>query len=132
VRADGKKLSGEAQAGLLLPAGPNGPGFLVFRNFDAIYSYNQAESYALAISHLADRLAGYEPLRTAWPTDDPGLTRAQRLHLQQLLLANGYAIGEADGKIGPATREAIADVEKRVGMTPTGRAGTKVYRALGG
>jgi len=46
----------------------------VFRNFDAIYSYNQAESYALAISHLADRLAGHPPLRTPWPTDDPGLT----------------------------------------------------------
>src|SRR5690606_307312 len=67
TRADGKPLSGEAQAGLLLPAGPDGPGFLVFRNFDAIYSYNQAESYALAISHLADRLAGYPPLRTPWP-----------------------------------------------------------------
>jgi membrane-bound lytic murein transglycosylase B len=72
--ADGARLSAGAQAGLLLPAGPQGPGFLVFRNFDAIYSYNQAESYALAISHLADRLAGHPPLRTPWPTDDPGLT----------------------------------------------------------
>jgi lytic murein transglycosylase len=132
VRADGAALSGEATASLLLPAGPRGPGFLVFRNFDAIYSYNQAESYALAISHLADRLAGYPPLRTAWPTDDPGLSRAERLHLQQLLLANGYDIGEADGKIGPATRAAIADAERRFGMEPTGRAGTRIYRALGG
>jgi lytic murein transglycosylase len=132
VRADGKPLTGGAQGSLLLPAGPNGPGFLVFRNFDAIYSYNQAESYALAISHLADRLAGYQPLRTPWPTDDPGLTRAQRLHLQQLLVSNGYNIGEADGKIGPATREAIADAEQRVGMKPTGRAGRKIYQALGG
>ena len=132
VRADGASLSGGGEASLLLPAGPSGPGFLVFRNFDAIYSYNQAESYALAISHLADRLAGYSPLRTPWPTDDPGLTRAQRLHLQQLLLANGYDIGEADGKIGPVTRAAIADAEKRFGMAPTGRAGTKIYQALGG
>ncbi len=132
VRADGAALSGGAQAGLLLPAGPRGPGFLVFRNFDAIYSYNQAESYALAISHLADRLAGYPAFRTPWPTDDPGLTRAQRLHLQKLLLAKGYDIGEADGKIGPITRDAIADAEKRYGMPPTGRAGMKIYRALGG
>ncbi|HEX2256597.1 MAG TPA: lytic murein transglycosylase, partial [Afifellaceae bacterium] len=99
VRADGAALSGGAQAGLLLPAGPRGPGFLVFRNFDAIYSYNQAESYALAISHLADRLAGYPGFRTAWPTDDPGLSRAERLQLQKLLLRHGYDIGEADGKI---------------------------------
>ena len=132
VRADGAALSGGAQAGLLLPAGPRGPGFLVFRNFDAIYSYNQAESYALAISHLADRLAGYPAFRTPWPTDDPGLPRAQRLPLQKLLLAKGYDIGEADGKIGPVTRAAIADAEKRHGMPPTGRAGMKIYRALGG
>lgn len=132
VRADGAKLSGSERAGLLLPAGPKGPGFLVFRNFDAIYAYNHHESYALAVSHLADRLAGYPPFRTAWPTDDPGLSRAGRSHLQRLLMAKGYDIGGADGKIGPATREAIADAEKKLGMPPTGRAGQKIYRALGG
>jgi lytic murein transglycosylase len=132
VRADGARLSGGASAGLILPAGPNGPGFLVFGNFDAIYAYNQAESYALAISHLADRLAGYPGLRTAWPTDDPALSRAERLHLQQLLLGHGYDIGEADGKIGPMTRAAITEAERRFGLPPTGRAGTKIYRALGG
>ena len=132
ARADGARLSGGASAGLILPAGPNGPGFLVFGNFDAIYAYNQAESYALAISHLADRLAGYPGLRTAWPTDDPALSRAERLHLQQLLLGHGYDIGEADGKIGPMTRAAITEAERRFGLPPTGRAGTKIYRALGG
>ena len=132
VRADGAPLSGDLQAGLLLPAGPQGPGFLVFRNFDAIYAYNHAESYALAIAHLADRLAGYPAFRTPWPTDDPGLSRAQRLHLQELLLANGYDIGEADGMIGPVTRAAIAEAETRFGMPATGRAGTRIYRALGG
>lgn len=132
TRADGSRLSGGGSAGLLLPAGSRGPAFLVFRNFDAIYAYNQAESYALAISHLADRLAGYPALRTSWPTDDPGLSRAERLHLQKLLLANGYDIGEADGKIGPVTRKAIAQAEQRFGMNPTGRAGRKIYRKLGG
>jgi lytic murein transglycosylase len=132
VRADGAQLSGGATAGLLLPAGAAGPGFLVFGNFNAIYSYNQAESYALAISHLADRLAGYPALRTPWPTDDAALSREERLRLQQLLLAHGYDIGEADGKIGPATRAAIAEAEKRFGMAPTGRAGGKILRALGG
>ncbi len=132
VRADGAPLSGSGEAGLLLPAGPKGPGFLVFRNFDAIYAYNHAESYALAISHLADRLAGYPAFRTPWPTDDPGLSRADRLQLQKLLLAKGYDIGEADGMIGPVTREAIAEAEKQLGMPVTGRAGRKIFRALGG
>jgi lytic murein transglycosylase len=132
VRADGAQLSGGARAGLLLPAGPKGPGFLVFGNFDAIYAYNRAESYALAISHLADRLAGYPALRTPWPTDDPGLSRAQRLELQKLLIAHGHDIGAADGKLGPVTRAAIAEAEKRLGMKPTGRPGWKIYKALGG
>ncbi len=132
TRADGRPLAGGARGGLLLPAGPRGPGFLVFPNFNAIYSYNLAESYALAISHLADRMAGYPGLRTAWPTDDPGLTRKQRLDLQKRLLRAGYDIGKADGKIGPITRAAIKQVEAKAGMPQTGRAGMKVYRALGG
>jgi lytic murein transglycosylase len=130
VRADGAGLSGKAQAGLLLPAGPKGPGFLVFRNFDAIYAYNQAESYALAISHLADRLAGYPALRTAWPTDDAGLSRAERVELQKLLASQGYYDGEVNGKIGPVTRSAISSAEKRFRMKPTGRPGQRIYRAL--
>jgi lytic murein transglycosylase len=129
-RVDGGPLSGEGNASLLLPAGNKGPGFLVFPNFDAIYSYNQAESYALAISYLASRLAGLAELATAWPTDDPGLSRAERLHLQQLLLATGYYTGETDGKIGPITRAAIAAAEKDLGLQQTGRAGRKIYHAL--
>lgn len=132
VRADGSALSGGGSAGLLLPAGPDGPGFLVFRNFDAIHAYNQSDAYALAISHLADRLAGYPALRTEWPTDDPALSRAERLELQRLLIAGGYDIGEADGKIGPITRAAIVEAEKRFNMEPTGRPGRKIYEALGG
>ncbi len=132
VRADGARLTGAREAGLLLPAGPAGPGFLVFRNFDAIYAYNHAESYALAISHLADRMAGLPALRTAWPTDDPGLSRAERRRLQELLIARGYDIGEVDGRIGSRTRAAIREAETSLGMPPTGRAGQAIYRALGG
>ena len=68
-------LSEGAQAGLMMPAGANGPAFLVFKNFDAIYSYNAAESYALAIAHLSDRLQGKGGFQTAWPTDDEGKSR---------------------------------------------------------
>lgn len=132
VRADGKPLSGGGSAGLLLPAGASGPGFLVFRNFDAIYSYNLAESYALAISHLADRLAGYPAFRTPWPTDDPGLSRAERTDLQKLLKRKGFYSGALDGKVGPQTQAAIAQAEARYGMEQTGRAGRKIYEALGG
>ncbi len=131
-RADGRGLSGNTKAGLLLPAGANGPAFLVTGNFNALYSYNVAESYALAIGHLADRLKGGDPIRTPWPTDDPGLSRAQRLELQKLLIAAGHDIGEADGRIGPVTRAGIKRAEAKAGMPVTGRPGTKIFRALGG
>ena len=131
-RIDGRKITGKLKAGLLLPAGRRGPAFLVTGNFNALYSYNVAESYALAIGHLADRLKGGKPFHAAWPTSDPGLSRAQRLHLQRLLIKAGYDIGEADGRIGPITRAAIKKAEARAGMKVTGRPGTKIYRALGG
>src|SRR5262249_12851899 len=52
-RVDGSALpAGDQRAAILLPAGANGPAFVVFKNFDVIYSYNAAESYALAIAHL--------------------------------------------------------------------------------
>ena len=129
---DGSAIAPSDQpAAVLLPAGATGPAFLVFRNYDAIFSYNAAESYALAISTLADRLRGGAGLVAAWPTDDPGLDRAQRRQLQTLLLARGHAIGQVDGMIGSASRQAIVVEQQRLGLTPAdGRAGTKILAAL--
>ena len=130
TRIDGRPLSGDYQAGLIMPAGRNGPGFLVTRNFDALYSYNGAESYGLAISVLSDRLRGGAGVQGDWPTDDPGLTRAERRELMSLLARRGYDVGEPDGRIGQKTRDAIKDVEGRLGMRPTGRPGGKVLDSL--
>ncbi len=117
---------------LLLPAGATGPAFLVFKNFDAIYSYNAAESYALAIAHLSDRLRGKGPFVTPWPTPDPGLSRRERRELQELLLARGHDIGEVDGMIGSATRAAIKLEQARLGLPVDGRGGLRILDALRG
>lgn len=130
TRIDGRPLSGEYQAGLLMPAGRNGPAFLVTKNFDAIFSYNGAESYALAISVLSDRLRGGAGVQAEWPTDDPGLTRAERRELMALLGRRGYDVGEPDGRIGQKTRDAIKDVERKLGLPATGRPGGKVLAAI--
>lgn len=125
-----ERLAPQTPAALVLPAGREGPAFLVFRNFDAIFRYNAAESYALAIAHLADRLRGGGPFVVAWPTDDPGLSRAQRRELQTLLAARGHDIGAVDGRIGERSREAIRTEERRLGRPETGRAGMAILRAL--
>jgi lytic murein transglycosylase len=132
TRVDGRALSGEYAAGLLMPAGANGPAFLVTKNFDALYSYNAAESYGLAIAILSDRLRGGAGIQTPWPTDDPPLSRAERRELQRLLAARGYDVGEPDGRIGQKTRDAIKAIEQQVGIRPTGRPGGKVLAALRG
>jgi lytic murein transglycosylase len=132
ARIDGQPLpADDRNAAVLVPTGIAGPAFLVFKNYDAIYSYNAAESYALAIALLADRLRGGTGLVTAWPTDDPGLGRPQRRELQTLLLARGHAIGSADGMIGTQTRRAIVLEQQRLGLQPAdGRAGAKILAAL--
>lgn len=132
VKFDGSALNGTGNAGLLMPAGRNGPAFLVFKNYDAAFSYNGADSYALAISLLSDRLRGRPGVQGQWPTDDLPLSREQRRELQRLLIARGYNVGEPDGAVGSLTRAAIKDVESKIGMDPTGRPGEKVLRALKG
>jgi lytic murein transglycosylase len=134
TRANGAPLTeGPVPAGeaaLLLPAGAEGPAFAVFRNFDVIFRYNAAESYALAIAHLADRLRGGRPFVRAWPTDDPGLSRAQRRELQTVLLQRGHDIGAVDGMLGIASKAAIRLEQERLGMTPDGRAGQRLLQRL--
>mgnify|MGYP001765171150 CR=1 FL=1 len=131
-RVGGGGLSGGGSAGLLLPAGRDGPAFLVFKNYDAAYSYNGADSYALAISILSDKLRGKPGVQAAWPTDDPGLSRAERRELQRLLIARGFDVGEPDGAVGQKTRDAIKAIEGQIGMPQRGRPGAKVLNALRG
>ena len=132
-RVDGSPLPAQlGSAGLMTPAGAQGPAFLVLRNFDALFSYNAAESYGLAIAHLADRLRGGGPFTTPWPTDDPGLSRAERRELQGLLILKGHDIGEVDGALGDKSRAAIRIEQQRLGQEATGRGGQKILRALRG
>lgn len=130
VKFDGSALTGSGNAGLLMPAGREGPAFLVFKNYDAAYSYNGADSYALAISLLSDRIRGRPGVQGQWPTDDLPLSREQRRELQRLLIARGYDVGEPDGAVGALTRAAIKQIEAKIGMAQTGRPGEKVLRAL--
>jgi lytic murein transglycosylase len=129
---DGSTLKSKADTALIRPAGANGPAFLVTRNFKALRSYNASTSYGLAIAVLSELVSGGDPIMTPWPTDNPGLSRAQRLELQKLLNRNGFNVGEPDGKVGPMTRKGIRAAEAKYGMPVTGRPSWNVYYALGG
>ena len=132
-RAGGKAFPrGEDRAYLLVPAGAQGPGFLMLQNFRVIMKYNPAEAYALAIGHLADRLRGGEPFVQPWPRHERVLTRAERYELQQLLAQRGYDVGEPDGRLGGKTRNALRQFQSAVGHVPDGFASEAVLERLRG
>lgn len=120
----------EGPLSLLLPAGARGPAFLVTGNFRAILAYNNAVPYALSVGHLADRIAGAQPIAGFWPTDDAPLDRQGREELQRLLAANGFDVGVPDGVIGTQTRAAVRAFQKRAGLPEDGHAGSLLLRRL--
>jgi glucose-6-phosphate 1-epimerase len=123
-------LPSGTRAALLAPAGEAGPAWLVTRSYQAIWQYNRADAYGLAIGLLGDALGGRAPMRAPWPTDDPGLSRAELLQLQRELIRVGYGDVVADGFDGPRTRDAIRQEERRRGWPETGRAGSKIAQLL--
>jgi glucose-6-phosphate 1-epimerase len=126
----GKPWRADTVTALLMPAGVDGPAWLVTRNYQAAWRYNRADAYALAIGLLADRLRGDPAPRTAWPTDDAALSRAEFVELQTLLLRRGHCEVTADGRDGPRTRAAIAAEEAAQGWLTSGRGGAKLLGAL--
>jgi membrane-bound lytic murein transglycosylase B len=120
------------RAYLLVPAGAQGPGFLMLQNFRVIMKYNPAEAYALAIGHLADRLRGGEPLAQPWPRHERVLSRTERYELQQHLAQRGYDVGELDGRVGGKTRAAIRQYQSSTGHVPDGFASGAVLERLRG
>ncbi|HUU66604.1 MAG TPA: lytic murein transglycosylase [Methyloceanibacter sp.] len=108
------------KATLFAPEGTNGPVFLVLNNFRSILRYNQATSYALAVGHLADRLAGYGPFVQPWPTGEDRLSLEQRMELQQDLISLGHLEGEVDGIIGSGTLEGIRSYQRAKGLAVDG------------
>ena len=115
---------------LLVPAGVQGPGFLMLTNFSVIMKYNPAEAYALAIGHLADRLRGGGPFAQDWPRYERVLSRTERLELQQLLARHGFDVGEPDGQFGLKTRAAIREFQARSGRIPDGFASAGILDQL--
>ncbi|MDI1236188.1 MAG: lytic murein transglycosylase [Polaromonas sp.] len=117
---DGAPLPALADSAILLPAGARGPAFLVGPNFRTLLRYNNSTSYALAVSLLAQALAGGPAVQSAWPRDVPPLSRSQLLALQTALNARGFDSGTPDGVVGPATQGGIRLYQRSVGLPADG------------
>ncbi|MBU1335816.1 MAG: lytic murein transglycosylase [Alphaproteobacteria bacterium] len=120
-RVSGRPFPRPSDVGrLYMPAGAAGPTFLLLPNFDVIKRYNNSDSYALAVGHLADRIIGTGGFATPWPAGDYALTKAQRAELQTLLGRAGFDAGSPDGVVGPKTRAAVMAYQSRVGLPADG------------
>jgi lytic murein transglycosylase len=132
VRVGGKPYRRPTdRAYLLIPAGANGPAFLMLNNFRVLMKYNPAEAYALAIGHLADRMRGDSPFVTAWPRHERVLTSAERYELQGHLVRRGFNIGgEPNGRINAKSRSAIKSFQVSQGVVPDGFASADLLQRL--
>jgi lytic murein transglycosylase len=107
------------QGFLLMPAGRNGPAFIVTPNFYVLKEYNQSDLYALFIAHGADRIAnGDKPFVGEWGKVDE-LYRSDIAAMQRGLEKAGYDVGSADGLPGFKTRRSIGDWQAKNGRAAT-------------
>jgi len=118
---DGEALPATGEASLFLPGGAGGPAFLITANFEAIRAYNTSDSYALAVGHFSDRIAGGPPLAAPWPTG-PRLDQAGVTALQRGLSALSLYEGPFDGRAGPKLREAVRRYQIAAGLPADGYA----------
>ncbi|WP_342077513.1 lytic murein transglycosylase [Yoonia sp. SS1-5] len=127
----GNEIGAGTSPGSVIQPQPGGPRFAVTRNFRAIKRYNNSDSYAIGVGHLADRIGGAGPLRTQFPPDENGLTKDDRVLLQRRLTAAGFDTDGADGVIGPNSRKAISAYQASRGLSPTGEPSLALLRSLG-
>ena len=130
-RLDGGRWPETGDGILFFPAGAPGPAFLVTKNFVVLKTYNNADTYALAVAHLADRVGGVAAFRTAWPLNDVQPSRSERIALQKKLAALGYKVADFDGHLDFDLRDAIRAEQVKYGMVPDGHPSPALLGRLG-
>lgn len=114
--ADGTPLEADGKgASLLLPMGRNGPAFLAYPNFHVYLDWNQSLVYATTAAYFATRLAGAPPVNKGNGKVAP-FGAKEVFELQKLLAEQGYEVGKIDGILGTATRDAVKDVQLKLGL----------------
>lgn len=127
----GGEVGSDAPSGTVIQPQPGGPRFNTTANFRVIKRYNNSDAYAIGVGHLADRIGGAGPLRGSFPPDANGLTKADRVALQQRLTARGFDTQGADGVIGANTETAIRAYQASRGLPVTGTPSQALLQSLG-
>jgi len=116
---------------IVLPAGYDGPAFLVYNNFRSTLRWNRSDLYAIAVGYLADRIIGLGPLQTPRPQAEQRLSRHQMEKIQELLVDRGYDPGPVDGVLGSQTRQAIKEFQRTAQLPADGYPTPELLEVLG-
>ncbi len=104
---------------LMMPAGRNGPAFLVTPNFYVLKDYNTSDLYALFVGHVGDRIQfGVGDFSAPWGQVG-GLYRSDVAAMQAALVEMGHDVGGVDGLPGFKTRRSIGRWQEATGQVPT-------------
>ncbi|QFU09231.1 Membrane-bound lytic murein transglycosylase B precursor [Rhodobacteraceae bacterium THAF1] len=104
---------------LLMPAGRNGPAFIVTPNFYVLKDYNMSDLYALFVGHVGDRIQyGSGDFSGRWGQVG-GMMRSDVAAIQRGLEAQGHDVGGADGLAGFKTRRSIGRWQEAQGRPAT-------------
>ncbi|MEM6588130.1 MAG: lytic murein transglycosylase [Pseudomonadota bacterium] len=115
---------------LMLPAGRNGPAFIVTPNFYVLKDYNFSDLYALFVGHVGDRIDyNMKDFRGSWGSFSK-MYRSDVAAMQRGLERQGYDVGGADGLVGFKTRRSIGQWQERKGQRPTCFPDAKLMKAL--
>lgn len=124
---NGTPLSTPAK--LFLPAGIQGPAFLVYSNFDVILQWNNSVLYAIAIGHLADRIQGFPPFKKKYASGKT-LTLEDSIEIQELLAKMKLYDGKTDGILGRKSREAVRKFQNLYDLPADGYAGPSLLHFM--
>ncbi len=102
------------EGAVMLPMGRNGPAFLIYPNYRALFEWNQSFVYVATAAYFATRLQGA-------PVYNPGtpsamLSDGEMKALQTKLQERGHDVGKIDGILGSGTRNAVRLEQQRLGL----------------
>ncbi len=120
----------DIDAALIVPAGLDGPAFLVYENFDRIMRWNKSIFFALNVSLLADAIEKDAMLYKEKPAGYRALKTSEILQIQTALSRLGYTVGTPDGIIGRQTRAALRDFQRQNQIPADGYPNLETRRLL--
>ncbi|MDC1528094.1 lytic murein transglycosylase [Gammaproteobacteria bacterium] len=130
-RVNGNALGNADMLGsIVLPAGAQGPAFLVYDNFRTTMVWNRSTFYAISVGHLADRFVGGSPIINMPSVEERPLSRSEVIELQELLNAQGIDAGTPDGIMGSRTRAAVRAFQEKADIPTDGYANFDLLEAI--